>query len=407
MIRFIASTINNVIHIQREFQKLNYFIKLQLYISIYLWYLCLFEYGGYGLTKESTYGQRMLKILNPFIHHAFTHYDDGDNDAPNFWKDHGDFSHAIQFVSFYYAFGRLYLLYLGYFPSFLKYILCVNFVPTNYFTFFALWYKGYLFTHWECSFHIVITFGEILINLFWLITGNWYAEYYNEQQRLRTRGQNAIYAIQRMLVPEVQRLEDSIKQMRQLVDFSRLNEDQLHSNHIELQSQLSTIESEIQSRGRRSNSISQLSDPKFIKSDRCIICYDQTPSIYLRPCYHACLCHACALGSIASPSINNNLDIDRDWKQMVDQYEDESDITPEFEGDEDRFYNYNNHLRKELVTCPLCSTVIRGWGHTYVSACNKESLPGFTYPNNTMTEVTKLLKYIADHPTVKKKLKYW
>ena len=400
----------------QRFQKLNYFIKLCLYVSIYITYLCVsgvdsqlyhcpptsHETDPVDSSRLQIYGERLKCILHPYINNALY-----EQNLPNFVEDRGSWHKALEFCLFYVAIGRAYLLYEypDCFSSMFSYFLCVEFVPSRYFLFFAAWYKGYLFTTGEIAPLVVYVSAEIFVNILWIITGDWYVEFRDEQQRIRARGEQAIHIFQRILVPEVQKLEDSIKKLRESVDFSRLNEDQLSNNQSELQSQLDIVEHELEKRRpSRSRNSSFSKHPKFLRSDQCIICCEKRPTIYFRPCYHACLCSSCGL------DMNVNIDhddpsMDEEWVSMTNSYEDESGIES---GDEDQFFSDRHHLRKEFVTCPMCSTVIRGWGYTYFSASDPTINFGEGFSsNNTVTEIAKLVKYISTNPGLRSRLKFY
>lgn len=177
---------------------------------------------------------------------------------------------------------------------------------------------------------------------------------------------------------------------------------------------------------------------RFITSERCIICLDRKPDIYLKKCYHACMCRHCALDhvkSIMDDSDDYSSTMDDEWKQMISSYvdddgasgheslsandEDRDENSGNDNDDDDdesiRFYNPNARLKQDLITCPMCKMTISGWGYVYQRS-SYDTSPSSSTPFNssnpyvtttTAIELSKLTKYIVSNPGVLRKLRYW
>jgi len=363
----------------------------------------------------------------------------------------------------------------------------------------------------------------IWFNILCLLSGDWFWEHSRSQTHERNRRQQRVQEdrqltilVRDMLLPELNNLHASINQLRSPADYTRMNVNQLVSNELELQDQLDMIRYELVNRsttgdansdtsnnqgnsagsadgsnesnsssiwtmmnnyrrnsnGHNSSSVIHSSPSsivgrerrnslRFHTCDRCVICLDHKPDIYLKTCYHACMCRFCALnqnlngrtslssqGELSSRFSFNTIgqtqvkeeeeggdqgggeaeEMDAYWRQMIDSYEDESDEicnnidnnngllavdsdnedTHEDDSDDAiRFYNPHAKLKPDLTKCPMCNTTIRGWGYCYKRASPLISSSNPYGTTTTAIELSKLTKYITSNPTIIRRLRYW
>jgi hypothetical protein len=292
------------------------------------------------------------------------------------------------------------------------------FVPSYYFVVFSAWKRGYLFVNYFlCAFDVIVAVCLTLFNLLCIVRGDWFYDYELQMQyqrererRAREEGSDTFNSMVDHILPDLVRLHVSSNRLRARIDYSRMNLSQLRSNEIELTNQLNTVKTELQKHSISSSHSTHSYERKHLKfytSDQCVICMDRRPDIYLKDCYHACLCMSCALEDDNSTEDVSDSNMDSNWRNMVNSYPNESSSS--FADDNStRFYNPNLMLKGQIMKCPLCQMLITGWGYIYVSASNS-FMPSESKlnRNHTAIELSKLTKYITQHPEVTKKLKYW